>query len=381
MAVTKHRLTATLSRSSVLCIMNNKTYPDNTPTPLEVQRWLQEQLPRGWRLSLEQGALRRGPDAVLGLVAPDGRGLTLIVEIKRRLDPVAVPRVLERLQSWTTRSTMEGPAVGYLVVAPYLSERTRERLRECDLNYADFTGNTFVSIDEPAVYLRTQGASRDPDKASRPARSLRGAKAAQIVRTLVDLRSPLGVRQIAEIVRTDPGNVSRLVELLEHEDLVQRSPRGGVQEVNWSDLLRAWSRDYSLTGSNKCATYLDPRGLGGLVSRLQSLPSTLRYAVTGSLAAARLAPVAPSRLAAVYVDDAVATASALGLVPAATGANVMLVVPGGDFAFDRAGVDDGVCYVAPSQAVADLLTGSGRNPAEAEELLDWMRRNEGAWRT
>jgi hypothetical protein len=37
--------------------------------------------------------------------------------------------------------------------------------------------------------------------------------------------------------------------------------------------------------------------------------------------------------------------------------------------------------VAPSQAVADLLTGPGRNPSEGEELLDWMRKNEGVWRT
>jgi hypothetical protein len=42
---------------------------------------------------------------------------------------------------------------------------------------------------------------------------------------------------------------------------------------------------------------------------------------------------------------------------------------------------DGISYVAPSQAVADLLTGPGRNPSEAEALLDWMRKNEDAWRT
>jgi hypothetical protein len=54
--------------------------------------------------------------------------------------------------------------------------------------------------------------------------------------------------------------------------------------------------------------------------------------------------------------------------------------PKGDFVFDRSAIDEGVRYVAPSQAVADLLTGSGRNPTEAEELLDWMRRYEDVWR-
>jgi len=32
------------------------------------------------------------------------------------------------------------------------------------------------------------------------------------------------------------------------------------------------------------------------------------------------------------------------------------------------------------RAVADLLTGPGRNPSEAEALLEWMKKNEDAWR-
>lgn len=373
-------LTNLLSETIVLCMMDNTTYPDNTPTPFEVQRRLQEQLPRTWRLDMQQTESQRGPDAVLDLRAPDGRRTTIIVEIKRRLDPVAVPRVLEQMRAWAGRSAMERPLETFLVAASYLSERTRDRLRESDLNYLDLTGNTFVAIDDPAVYIRMQGAAKDPNKAARPMRSLRGAKTGRIVRTLVDVRSPLGVRQIAELVRTDPGNVSRVLELLEREDLVQRSPQGGVQEVDWAELLKAWSRDYSMTGSNRYTTYLDPRGLQNFLSQLRLLPSGMRYAVTGSLAAARLAPVAPARLGVAFVDDAAAAAAALGLMPAEAGANVMLLEPKGDFVFDRSSSDEGVQYVAPSQAVVDLLTGPGRNPAEADELLEWMKRNEDAWR-
>jgi len=369
-----------LSETTVLRMLDNTAYPDNTPTPFEVQRRLQEKLPRTWRLDLQQTESQRGPDAILELRAPDGRRTTILVEIKRRLDPVAVPRVLEQMRAWAGWSAMGRPLETLLVAAPYLSERTRDKLRESALNYLDLTGNTFVAIEDPAVYIRTQGAVKDPNRATRPMRSLRGMKTAQIVRTLVDVRPPLGVRQIAELVRTDPGNVSRVLELLEREDLVRRSPQGGVQQVDWAELLRAWSRDYSMTGSNRYATYLDPRGLQSFLSRLRSLPSGMRYAVTGSLAAARRAPVAPARLGVAFVDDAAAAADELGLVPAEAGANVMLLEPKGDFVFDRSTTDEGVCYVAPSQAVADLLKGSGRNPSEAEELLEWMRRNEDVWR-
>ncbi|MDO9108770.1 MAG: MarR family transcriptional regulator [Coriobacteriia bacterium] len=369
-----------MSDSIMLRIMDNTAYISNASLAPEVQRRLREQLPPTWRIESERGATQVGPDAVLRLEAPDGKCATVLVEIKRQLDPVAVPRVLEQMQAWVGWPAETRATTTYLVAAPYLSERTRERLRDKGLNYLDFTGNTLVSIEDPAVYVRTQGAVKDPNRSARPTRSFRGVKTAQIVRALVDRAPPLGVRQIAGLVGTDPGNVSRVLDLLEREDLIERSPQGGVQGVNWSELLRAWSRDYSLMGSNRPLTYLDARGLGNFVDRLKSLPSGLRFAVTGSLAAGRMAPVAPARLGVAFVDDAAAVAQALGLVPADAGANIVLLEPKGEFVFDRSKVDAGVRYVAPSQAVVDLLTGSGRNPDEAEELLEWMRRNENAWR-
>ncbi len=201
-----------------------------------------------------------------------------------------------------------------------------------------------------------------------------------MVRALVDIRPPVDVRQIAKIARTDPGNVSRLLDLLEREDVVRRSPKGKILEVVWEELLRVWTRDYSLTKSNHDFTYLDPRGLDHFVKRLESLPREMEYALTGSLAAGRWAPVAPARLAAVFVRDVPAFASALALVRAETGANVLLLQPKGDFVFERTVAEGRLVYVAPSQAAADLLTGPGRGPDEAEALLDWMRKNEHVWR-
>jgi hypothetical protein len=362
-------------------MMNNMANPDNTPNASEVGRRLQELIPASWRLRLKERRLGRGPDAVLDLEAPDGRTVTILVDIKRRLDPANVPRVVEETRTWSAGPATSSPTVVYLVAAPYLGERARERLRANGLNHLDLTGNTWISIDDPGIYVSTQGANKDPNPASRPTRSLRGAKAAQVVRALVDTRPPVGVRQIAKIACTDPGNVSRLLDLLEREDLVRRSPKGGIQEVLWDELLRAWTKDYSLTESNRVYTYLDPRGLDDFVQRLQGLPSQSAYALTGSLAAARWAPVAPARLGVAFVRDAVAAAAALDLVSTDTGANVLLVEPKGDFVFERTVQDGGLTYVAPSQAVADLLTGPGRNPSEAEALLEWMRKNEDAWRT
>lgn len=63
-----------------------------------------------------------------------------------------------------------------------------------------------------------------------------------------------------------------------------------------------------------------------------------------------------------------------------SGANVLLIeaVDAGSFA--GAAREDGIAFAAASQVAADLLTSPGRGPQEAEELIDWMTRNEDAWR-
>lgn len=75
------------------------------------------------------------------------------------------------------------------------------------------------------------------------------------------------------------------------------------------------------------------------------------------------------------------TLDELGLTPTEGGANVVLVEPpdGGPFARAERS-EDGVVRCAPSQVVADLLTGPGRGASEARPVLEWMKRNESAWR-
>ncbi|MDP2181914.1 MAG: hypothetical protein Q8K99_05010, partial [Actinomycetota bacterium] len=248
--------------------------------------------------------------------------------------------------------------------------------------YIDLTGNMYLRLDVPAVAIERVGANKDPEPAQRPARSLKGAKAGRLVRTLVDFFPPLGTREVARIAQLDPGYVSRLLAMLEREDLIGREPRGPLRRTDWPNLLRAWTRNYSFMTSNVTLSCLQPRGLPALLDALrrESASNGMRCAVSGSLAAARRAPVAPARLGVVYVERLDQATEMLGLLPAETGANVVLAEPFDGVVFERTVLDDGLTYVAPSQAVADLLTSSGRGPEEAEALIDWMLANEESWR-
>jgi hypothetical protein len=99
-----------------------------------------------------------------------------------------------------------------------------------------------------------------------------------------------------------------------------------------------------------------------------------------SLGPASVAPVAPARLAVLFVDDAEDAAGLLGLRPAEAGANVILAEPFDPVVYERCREHEEVSYVAFSQNAADLLTSPGRGPGEAEELMDWMEENEDARR-
>jgi hypothetical protein len=103
--------------------------------------------------------------------------------------------------------------------------------------------------------------------------------------------------------------------------------------------------------------------------------------VTASLAASKVAPIAPSRLAALFVEDAQAASEILKLRATEAGANVILLEPFDQVVFERTWERDGVKYAALSQVAADLLTSPGRGPAEGQELIEWMEKNEKSWRT
>jgi len=84
----------------------------------------------------------------------------------------------------------------------------------------------------------------------------------------------------------------------------------------------------------------------------------------------------------IYTRDAPAVAAEWGLRPAEAGANVMLAEPDSDVPFIRTRTNTAAVQIAaPSQVVVDLMTGPGRSPQEAEELLEWMVTNEPSWRS
>jgi hypothetical protein len=343
----------------------------------QVLRDLQALLPHNWSLTARPEAAGKGrPDLVAVVRAPDGSEAALVLGARANLLPRDVADAVTELRSHArgARLTDASP----VVVAPFLSETARERITALGGNYIDSTGNVSLTAERPALFIRQSGAARDPWPSDDTLRSLKGRGAGRALRALLDFAPPYGVRSLAAQANVPLASLSRTVDLLDREGLATRDRRGSIADLDWEGVIRRWAKDYDVTTSNRLNTFLEPRGLPALSTKLRRSPSG--QAMTGALAAQRYAPVAPARLAAIYVDDVVGWAERLGLRPADAGANVWLLEPYDDVVFERTTTRDGTVSVSPTQLAVDLLTGPGRDPAEGEAILGWMTGNERAWR-
>lgn len=315
-------------------------------------------------------------DAVVDLRGSNANA-TFAVEAKLSFEPRDVERLLPGL-SRTLRSLAGN--IPLLVVATWLSARTQELLRDEGINYVDLTGNAWIWLDYPAVFIRNTGATRNPEPLKRELARVRGPKARRLVRTLIDARAPYGVRDLAEAAELAPGYVSRLLDALDRDALVDRSRKGEVVAADYPGLLRRWAETYDVLKSNEAKRFIAPEGAAKLLESIKAVPSNGRVAVTGSFAAVRLAPVAAPALLLAYVENVSAIIDGLNLLPADEGANVVLLRPFDQVVWQGVSRDDGIAYVAPSQIAADCLTGTGRMPSEGEAIIAWMTENEDRWR-
>ena len=140
--------------------------------------------------------------------------------------------------------------------------------------------------------------------------------------------------------------------------------------------MRRWVETYDVLKSNETRHFIAADGARKALERLRNIGSDRRSAVTGSFAAVRWAPVAAPALLLVYVEDFSGVAEELNLLPTDEAANIVLLRPFDPVVWVRTVTEDDVAYVAPSQAAADCLTGTGRMPAEGEALVKWMTENE-----
>ena len=338
------------------------------PTPQAIRTLLAvageriaDSLPPRWRSSVEA---RTTDGGIVRFVAPDGRAADVRAVVRKRLDTRAAAQI-----------AADEPTV---VVADWLSPRTRAILEESGLSYADTTGNVFVALDEPGLAIRAIGATNDPEPRREPKVNLRGPRAWAVERTLAEVLPPYGLTELSSALDVDAGYLSRLLTGLADELLIERQPRRPIERVDWEAMIRQIASTYRLSDDNETSTWVATAGPEQLLRDLSS-SKLRRWAVTGSFAANRIVSVAPPTIAVVYTDDPERLAGTLRLLPSRTGGNVVTALPYDDIVFDRTWERDGLTFASLCQIAVDCLTGFGRMPQEGDALLDWMRKRAPKW--
>ena len=165
-------LTRTVPGNRLFHDMRNSV-TDGTDIPTGTLELLSRRLPPSWRI------VGRGSGGAITLRAPDGSTGRMTVVNRRRLDPRDV-LVLEGLVGRNLD--------GQLVVAPFLSARARELLRDSGASYADATGNVRIALPKPGLFIEAEGARKDPAREKRSLASLKGPAAGRVMRTGLYLR-------------------------------------------------------------------------------------------------------------------------------------------------------------------------------------------------
>jgi hypothetical protein len=227
-------------------------------------------------------------------------------------------------------------------------------------------------LDRPTVLIASRGDEHSPWAVPRSSRSLHAPQASRLVRALADGVLPLGVRQLAAIAGTDPGYVSRLLDLFHREELIEREPRGPVQAVHLGRLLRRWAEDYRFGEAHRFVPVAHPYGVPGALVRLRD--AQIPHALTARAGAAALSGTALPGVVAAYVDNPERVAASLGAEMTDSGgggANLLLIDAFDPFVFDGTWEASGLRYAARAQIIADLLGSPAPAPAQAASLLDF----------
>lgn len=339
---------------------------------------LSECLPKTWRVARAGGAA--GVDESMVISPPSGASARFALSCAVTLGTENATRTaIAQAESAAAKSgTLP------MVVTRFLDANQRAQLMEGAINYADATGNVRIAAGDPPVFIQTNGEIVNPWRGSgRPKGRLSGPARAKLIRALVDFTPPFSIPELMVLADASGGNAAySLTDYLHEAGLVtqerQDKPRGKITTVDWRELLAAWSQDYGFLASNVVATYLQPRGVARVLQDLRQVEG-VRYTVTGSVAAARVAEYAEARAVMIYCDDPADLAKRLRLRPSKAGANVLLAATKYETVYQRCAVDAGIKYAAVSQVAVDLLNGPGRSREEAEFLMDWMEGNLDHW--
>ena len=272
----------------------------------------------------------------------------LYVEIKDNGQPRYARALVEKLSLFN-----KTPENYWIFVAPFVSEKTGQLLRESGIGFVDFAGNCYISFE--GVHIQKEG-KKNPFLTKRKFKSLFKLKASRILRVLLsDPNRPWKLEQLAKEAQVSTGHVyNNKEELLDRE--WAHFDNKGLKLDEPESLLQEWCNEYQAE-EKPCTNFYSLLAPSELETRIKMSCNDLkvRYALSGLAGAFRLAPFVRYRRVTFYLEDKIdELAKIMDLKSVTSGENVTVITP----------LDDGVFYnldrigempvVSPIQLYLDL---------------------------
>jgi hypothetical protein len=267
-----------------------------------------------------------------------------------------------------------------MLAATYLSPTKQAMLRDTQTAFLDFAGNAWIVT--PGVHIDRRGFENS-EKEPREQRDPFSDKASLVLRTLLSTQSPIGVRQIADVVDStgetslSPGYVSKVVQELERRGYAARREDRIVLK-HGRELLEEWviayrrrthiaSREYFMPSPS--AESLMP-GIAEAFDR-----QGIDYVFAGHAGASLVDRYASFDVIDVYVrslEDADLALAALGAHQVDRGGNVRVSLPyyRESAFYDRQAPGGAMKVASDVQLYLDLYDYPIRGREQAEHLYE-----------
>ncbi len=266
-----------------------------------------------------------------------------------------------------------------ILIVPFMGDTGKRACGEEQVNWFDLCGNAHIVA--PGLRIHIEGKPNRFKTVGRPV-NLFAPRSARLVRwLLIHAGEAVRQRELARTTELDEGFVSRLVNRLESEELVEREDGGAVLAKNPALLLELWREAEGKTRPSMVTGHVAARSGDALLRFLADAfrDAELKYAATGLAAAWAYTHFAAFRTTTLYLprEPSRAFLKDLGFLEDSRGANLRLVIPRDDGVFLDLREPDGIRCVHPVQAYVDLKSESERSEEAArrirEEYLQWSR--------
>jgi AraC-like DNA-binding protein len=291
---------------------------------------------------------------------------TLLMNLNSSGEPAFLHKAASQLHLASVRWPNSYP----VVVAPYVSPRGREILRQSRVGFLDLVGNCLLEFD--GVYIERVEAAKPP-AVRRRQRSLFAPVSSRIHRVLLEnAERRWKLRDLAQEADMSIGLVHRVVQRLLDETFLERQDRLLVLR-DPAGLLAAWREAYEYSQNSIRVYHAAARTPKQLMQRIAEAARQMpgRYAFTLHAGASLVAPFVRFTDVHVYTDEpAEAWIDALGLREVEFGGNLSLIQPYDAGLYYRAREVDGAIVVGDIQLYLDLY----HYPARGREQADFLRQ-------